>query len=292
MNRPIGRAPWNTIFCMAWFCALGGMARRTTGDEPPIVAETAKAQEAEHDPSSEDDSDHTNPSAREIASDEKKADKPWHLDLGLRLAYPKLHRTKRMLDRRLDDPLKFDVFNVFQDPYSPIDRKTDFGYVSSFAGIGRAETSWFLWTAYLGGGAGKDPNKDRFLNTTLEVDFEYEYYFIGLAAEIYPFLRPEGRPKMTVSECLSASRPFLYTAVEGGYVRGEGEGTYRINGIPAYHDEEEIRDWVSGLVTGLGWAIPIDVDWSFVLTGDYKFDFRKPDEYSGWNVLTAIRYEF
>ena len=236
-----------------------------------------------------DPSDDT-PSAVDHAS--PRPNKCWHADLAIRNSYPKLDSTKQQLDRRMDRPLKSDVFGVFDRPYTPIDRKSDQGYTSLYGGIGRQENSRFLWTYYFGGSTGKDINHGRFLLQTLEVDFKYNFYYTGISAEYYPWEIPAIHATPSWEERLLASRPFLITGLENGYVSSEGEGDYDIAGMTTYHDELKVRDWLLSFAVGLGWALPLNDRWSINLSGDYRFHFYRPEEYNGWNFTTGIRYRF
>ena len=218
--------------------------------------------------------------------------KRWHLDLAFRGSHNKFASTKQQLDRRLDLPLKTDVFGVFDYPYTPIDRKTDLGMTTWYAGVGREENTHLVWTYYVGAGAGKDINHQRFLYQTLEVDFKYGYYYTGITAEYYPWEVPAVPAAPSWEQRLRTSRPFLLAGFESGYVSAEGEGDYTVSGVNAYHDELKIRDWLFSCLLGLGWALPLDDHWSINLSGDYKFHFYRPEEYNGWNVTTAVRYRF
>ena len=218
--------------------------------------------------------------------------KRWHLDLAFRGSHNKLASTKRQLDRRLELPLRTDVFGVFDRPYTPIDRKTDLGFSTWYAGVGREENTHLVWTYYVGAGAGKDINHQRFLYQTLEVDFKYGYYYTGITAEYYPWEVPAVPAAPSWEQRLRTSRPFLLAGFESGYGSAEGEGDYTVSGVNTYHDELKIRDWLFSCLLGLGWALPLDDHWSINLSGDYKFHFYRPEEYNGWNVTTAVRYRF
>ena len=217
---------------------------------------------------------------------------PWHLDLAFRSSHTRLASTKQQLDRRLELPLKLDVFGVFDRPYSPIDRKTDLGLTTWYAGVGREENTHLVWTYYVGAGAGKDINHQRFFNQTLEVDFRYGYYYTGITAEYYPWEVPAVPAAPSWEQRFRTSRPFLLAGFESAYVSAEGEGDYTVSGVNAYHDEQKIRDWLFSCLFGIGWALPLDDHWSINLSGDYKFHFYRPEEYNGWNVTTALRYQF
>ncbi len=229
-----------------------------------------------------------------IATDQasRHSNKRWHIDLGIRNSYPKLDSTQKQLDLRMDVPLKLDVFGVFDRPYTPIDRRSDQGYTSLYGGIGRQENPRFLWTYYFGGSSGKDINHGRFLLQTLEVDFEYGFYYTGVSAEYYPWEIPSIHATPSWEQRLLASRPFLLAGLESGYVSSKGEGDYRIAGMTTYHDELKIRDWLFSGMVGLGWSLPLNDCWSINLSGDYRLHFYRPEEYNGWNFATGVRYRF
>ncbi len=214
------------------------------------------------------------------------------MDLAIRNSYPRLDSTQQQLDRRLDRPLMLDVFGVFDRPYTPIDRRSDQGFTSLYAGVGRQESPRFLWTYYIGGSSGKDINHERFLFQTLEVDFKYNFYYTGVLAEYYPWEVPSIHATPSWEERLMASRPFLLTGLESGYVSSEGEGDYVVAGMTAYHDELKVRDWLFSCKVGLGWALPLNDRWSINLSGDYRFHFYRPGEYNSWNFTTGVRFRF
>ncbi len=218
--------------------------------------------------------------------------KRWHFDFGLRNSYPKLDSTEQQLDRRLDLPLWIDVAPVFDEPYTPIDRKSDSMLTSWFAGVGRQENQHFLWSYYVGGGADKDINHQRFLFQTLEVDFKYAYAYTGFMGEYYPWEVPPRPSAVSFENVMRASRPFLFAGLESGYLSGEGEGDYKVLGLTFYHDEQKVRDWLFSIAVGLGWAFPLNDHWSINLVGDYRFQFYRPDEYNGWDIIAGIRYRF
>jgi hypothetical protein len=229
--------------------------------------------------------------------------RPWHVELGFRNSYTKLAETRRLLDRRLEIPLKFDVFGVFNHPDTPLDRKTDLSLTSFYLAAGRQETDWLVWNLFVGGGGAKDHSHQRFLNANLEVDFRYALVYTGLTAEIYPWLVPRPPPckrgargglsdRMDWSDRLSASRPYVVTGLETGYVSGEGRGHYSLAPFRVYADHEKVRDWITSYILGLGWAVPLDTRWSVNLTGDYRFHFYRPDEYDSWVVSAGLRYNF
>jgi len=216
----------------------------------------------------------------------------WHVDFGLRNSYPKLDSTEDQLDRRLDLPLRLDVAPVFDEPYTPIDRRSDCLLTTWYAGVGRQENPHLLWTYYVGGGAAKDLNHQRFLFQTLEVDFKYSYVYTGITAEYYPWEVPTGPSTNSFESSLRSSRPFLFAGLESGYVSGEGEGDYNVLGVNLYHDEQKVRDWLFSIAVGLGWALPLNDNWSINLSGDYRFQFYRPEEYNGWDFIAGIRYRF
>jgi len=219
-------------------------------------------------------------------------DKPWHLDLSFRSFHPRLSETKAMLDQRLKVPMRMDWAHLFDEPYTPVDRNTDWGFGGLSIGVGRQENDWLLWTVYGGGGSGEDRNFQRILFETLEVNFKYRYVYFGGEAEIYPWKIPTVRPQMSFDEKLRASRPFLLTGLEAGYVSSDGEGAFRAFQIPTYRDSAHIRDWVSNLRLGLGWSFPLSTSFSLQLSGDYAFNFYRPDEYNGWQLIAGLRYRF
>jgi len=214
------------------------------------------------------------------------------VDLGFRHAFPKLNSTQEQLDLRMDVPLGFDVLGVFDRPYTPVDRRSDQGFTGLYAGVGRQENSRFLWTYYVGGGAGDDINHGQFLIETLKVDFEYRFFYTGVLAEYYPWEIPTIQPTPSWEERLKASRPFFVAGLGSGYVSSEGQGDFAIAGLIVYHDELKIRDWLFSCNVGMGWNLPLNDHWSIILSGDYSFHFYRSDEYSGWNITTGMRYRF
>jgi len=186
----------------------------------------------------------------------------------------------------------FDVFNVFDHPYTPLDRRTDLSLMSLYLGAGRQESDWFIWNLYVGGIGAGDHSHQRFLNANLEVDFSYALVYTGLTAEIYPWHVPHPADHMDWSHRLSASRPYVVTGLETGYISGEGRGHYSIAPFRVYADHEIVRDWITSYILGLGWAVPLNSRWSVNLTGDYRFHFYRPDEYDSWVVSAGLRYNF
>lgn len=225
-------------------------------------------------------------------SAEKPRRENGHIDIAMRGSYPKLASTNQILDRRLDLPLKIDVLHVFDEPYTPFDRRADLGLATFYLGLGRQPSDHFVWTWYLGGGMDQDINHQRFLNTRLKVDFRYGYYYTGVTGEYYPWGVPESVAANALRDLFSKSRPFFLFGFETGYVSGEGEGDYLVSGAQIYHDEEKVRDWLAAVDLGLGWAFPLSEHLSFNLQGGYRFHFTRPDEYNGWAWVTAIRYRF
>lgn len=216
---------------------------------------------------------------------------PWHFEFGFRDGCTKLAETKRMIDRRLDRPLRYDVLNFFDKPETPLDRKSDFLLTTIYLGFGRQESDWLIWTLYVGGGMGRDDDHQRKGNVNLEVSFKYAYLYTGLTAEIYPWKVPCQHDFDTFDEAIRASRPFILTGLETGYVSAEGRGHWKIAPLPRlYQDKVQVRDWITSVNFGLGWHIPVNRRWSVVLSGDYRFHFYRPDEYNGWTLTTALRY--
>jgi hypothetical protein len=219
-------------------------------------------------------------------------DKPWHFEFGFRDGHTKLAETKQMLDRRLDIPLAaLDRFNLFDEPTTPIDRKSEFLLTTLYLGAGRQESDWLIWTVYLGGGAWRDHDHQRAAIANLEVNFKYGYFYTGATAEVYPWKAPKPADFESGREGLLASRPFLATGIETGYVSGEGRGYYKIAPFPRiYQDKVLVRDWITSFNFGVGWNFPLNHCWSVVLMGDYRFHTYQPDEYNSWTVTAALRY--
>ncbi len=218
--------------------------------------------------------------------------RPWHVEFGYHGSHTKLAETKRMLDRRLDIPMKFDVLDVFHHPDTPLDRKSNLSLASIYLAVGRQESDWFVWNLQIGGGGASDQTHQRFLNANLEVSFRYALAYTSLMAEIYPWSVPAPLDEMNWTQRLSASRPFVVTGLQTGYVNGEGQGHYSIAPFRIYGDRERIRDWITAYVAGVGWALPLDGHWTLQLIGDYRFHFYRPDEYDSWTVTTGLRYNF
>lgn len=218
------------------------------------------------------------------------SNKPWHLELGVRDSCTRLSETKQLLDRRLDLPLRLDVYNFFETPETPIDRKSDFMLLTAYFGVGRQETSWLIWTAYAGGGSGSNDDHQRVGIVNLEVDFKYAYAYTGFTSEIYPWHVPERLDYETWDQRLAASRPFLTTGIETGYVSAEGRGHWSIAPVKLYKDKEVVRDWITSFNLGLGWNFPITERLSLLFSGDYRWHFYRPEEYNSWTITTALRY--
>ena len=216
--------------------------------------------------------------------------KPWHLEIGLHDSYTKLAETKRLLDRRLEIPLRFDVLDVFHHPDTPLDRKSDLTLTSFYLGMGRQESDWLVWSLYAGGGGGGNHTHQRFINANLEVSFRYVLAYTGIIAEWYPWRVPHPSQEMDWSQRISASRPFVLAGVETGYVSGEGRGHYSLAPFRIYEDHAKIRDWITSFNLGLGWAVPLDDRWSVNVSGDYRFHFYRPDEYDSWVLSLGLRY--
>lgn len=236
---------------------------------------------------------HLNPEAIQGFTNESSPadDKPWHFEFGFRDGYTKLGETKRILERRLETPLRLDILNFFDPPYTPLDRKTDFMLTTIYLGLGRQESDWLIWNFYVGGGTGRDRDHQRVGNVNLEVSFKYAYLFTGATAEIYPWHAPRREDFSDWHARFSASRPFVAAGFETGYISAEGRGHWKIAPLPRlYQDKERVRDWITSLNFGLGWNLPINQCWSVVLTGDYRFHFYRPDEFNGWTLTTALRY--
>ena len=223
------------------------------------------------------------------ASEEEKF---WYLDLGFRMGITRLGGTEEKLDKRLNDPMKLDVFGVFEKPHTPIDRKSELGLNTFFLGIGRKESSWLTWNVYFGGGIGKDRDHQRWLNHNLDVRFDYLAYYTGFTVDIYPWGTSRRGRYDNFLEHLRASRPYYVTGIEIGYVRARGWGDYKIAPIRVYHDSQRIEDWLFSGIVGLGWEIPLDNHWAFNLQTHYTFHAYRPEEYNGWNITYALRYKF
>ncbi len=219
-------------------------------------------------------------------------DKTWHLDLAFRGSHTKLSETEQLLDRRLDLPLKLDVFGVFDHPTTPIDRKTNLQLMSFSVGIGREENDYLVWTVYGGGGAAANRNHQRFAILQLDVDFKYALAYVGFTTEVYPWRVPRKATGLTWERRLRASRPYFTAGFETGYVSGEGKGDYSAGPVTLYKDGVTIRDWTFSWPVGVGWTVPLSERWSFHLVGDYRFHLYRPDEYNGWNFTSALRRRF
>jgi hypothetical protein len=227
-----------------------------------------------------------------FASVSSQDDKFWYLDIGFRSGYTRLESTADRLQTRLDLPLKLDVFGMFESPYTPMDRKSDFALTTQYIGIGRRETDWLTWNFYFGFGIGGDRNKQRFANANLEVNFEYAAYYTGLTADIYPWGIPKDRNYVNAKERMKASRPFLLTGFELGYIRARGWGDFSLAPLEIYSDSQYVEDWLFGWLAGAGWEFPIANNWAFHLSGHYTFHAYRPDEYNGFNMVGTLRYRF
>ncbi len=223
------------------------------------------------------------------ASEEEKF---WYLDLGFRMGITRLGSAEEKLDKRLNGPMKLDVFGVFEKPHTPIDRKSELGLNTFYLGVGRRETSWLTWNVYFGGGIGKDRDHQRWLNHNLDVRFDYLAYYTGFTVDIYPWGISKRARYDNFLEHLRASRPYYVTGIEIGYVRARGWGDYKIAPIHVYHDSQRIEDWLFSGIVGMGWEIPLDDRWAFNLQAHYTFHAYRPEEYNGWNITYALRYKF
>ena len=222
----------------------------------------------------------------------REPERNWHIDLGFRTGYTKLASTKQKLDRRLDLPMKLDVFNVFGNPTTPLDRKSTFGLNTLYFGVGRREKDWVKWTCFVGGGGGADKTHKRFANANVDVAFKYAYYYTGLTLELYPWGTPKHAHDLDWRARLRASRPYLLTGAELGYVSAEGRGRFALAPITLYEDKQVVRDWLFSGLLGIGWGIPVNHRWSINLSGHYSAHLYRPQEYNTWNIVSVLRYEF
>jgi hypothetical protein len=223
---------------------------------------------------------------------EEKDDRFWYLDLGFRMGVTRLHETKQRLDRRLGVPRKLDFLGVFEDPETPMDRKSDFALTTAYIGIGRRETEWLTWNFYFGTGMGGDKDHQRKLNLNQELNFEYGIWYSGLTVDIYPWgLSQRGRFR-DYREQLRASRPYVVTGFELGYVRARGWGEFSLAPLKIYSDSQRVEDWLFSYLIGFGWELPLNDRWALNLQTHYTFHFYRPEEYNGWNVTYAFRYQF
>lgn len=217
----------------------------------------------------------------------------WYLDMGFRLGQVALGSTSSQLDHRLDPLLALDWAHVFDRPYTPRDRKTDWGMTTQYLGIGRRETDWFTWNFYLGYGFGGDPNHDRVANLNIDVDFQYNFIYTGLTTDLYPWGKPRHGNYPDWKERLYASRPYILSGFELGYLRARGRGYIKFAPIgKLYQDSQAVEDWLFSYLIGLGWEVPIDERWSFTTSAHYTFHFYRPEEYNGYNITIAFRYRF
>ncbi len=219
-------------------------------------------------------------------------DTVWYLDMGFRAGYTRLEETADRLEARLDLPLKLDIFGVFERPYTPLDRKSKMLLTTQYIGLGRRETEWLTWNFYFGSGVGADRDHQRWGNANLEVNFKYAFFYSGLTADLYPWGVPKYRHYANYRERLKASRPYLVTGFEQGYLRARGAGHFALAPVPLYRDSQRIEDWLFSWLIGAGWEFPLNDRWAFNLSGHYTFHFYRPDEYNGANVVFAFRYRF
>ncbi len=217
----------------------------------------------------------------------------WYLDSGFRLGQVRLEETSKQLDLRLDTLMALDTVHMFDEPVTPRNRKTDWGMTTQYLGLGRRETDWLTWNFYLGYGFGGDLNHDRRVILNIDVDFQYNIVYTGLTTDLYPWGKPKHANYPNWRERLYASRPFLLSGFEIGYVRGRGRGYVGLAPIgKIYKDSQSIEDWLFSYLVGLGWEVPIDDRWSFGTSIHYTFHFYRPEEYNGYNITTAFRYRF
>ena len=216
----------------------------------------------------------------------------WHVDFGFRTGFTKLGATKQQLDRRLGLPMKLDAFGVFHSPETPLDRKSSFGLNTIYLGLGYQQTDWLIWTIFAGGGAGRDSDHQRFVNLNLDLDFEYVYYYTGVQCELYPWGLPDYLNNLDLGQRLRASRPYIMTGLETGFVDARGSGDFRIAPFKIYEDEVNIRDWLFSYLLGVGWALPLSDNWSINVSSHYSYHFYRPNEYNTWNIVSALRYRF
>ncbi|MCC7292029.1 MAG: hypothetical protein IT449_08220 [Phycisphaerales bacterium] len=217
----------------------------------------------------------------------------WYLDSGFRLGQVRLEETSKQLDLRLDTLMALDTVHMFDEPVTPRNRKTDWGMTTQYLGLGRRETDWLTWNSYLGYGFGGDLNHDRRVILNIDVDFQYNIVYTGLTTDLYPWGKPKHANYPSWRERFYASRPFLLSGFEIGYVRGRGRGYVGLAPIgKIYKDSQSIEDWLFSYLAGLGWEVPIDDRWSFGASIHYTFHFYRPEEYNGYNITTALRYRF
>ena len=216
----------------------------------------------------------------------------WHVDFGFRTGYTKLGSTKQQLDRRLGLPMKLDAFGVFHSPETPLDRKSSFGLNTIYLGLGYQQTDWLIWTFFAGGGAGRDSDHQRFVNLNLDLDFEYVYYYTGVQCELYPWGLPDYLNNLDLCQRLRASRPYIMTGLETGFVDARGSGDFSIAPFKIYEDEVNIRDWLFSYLLGVGWAVPLSDNWSLNVSSHYSYHFYRPNEYNTWNIVSVLRYRF
>ncbi len=219
-------------------------------------------------------------------------DKVWYIDVGFRSGYTRLESTGDRLQQRMNLPLKLDVFGVFENPNTPLDRKSKMLLTTQYAGLGRRETEWLTWNFYFGTGVGTDRDHQRWLLANLEVNFKYAFFFTGLTTDLYPWGVPKYRNYINYRERLKASRPYVVTGFEVGYLRARGAGHFAIAPVPLYRDSQRIEDWLFSWLIGVGWEFPLNDRWAYNLSGHYTFHFYRPDEYNGANIVFALRYRF
>ena len=226
------------------------------------------------------------------ASDDARKTSNWHFDFGLRVGHTRLGSTKQQLDRRLDLPMKLDIFGIFDSPETPMDRKSELGLNTIYLGAGFQQSDWMIWNFYLGGGAGKDSDHQRVANLNLSVDFHYAHIYTGVQCEMYPWGLPDYLNNLDWYQRLQASRPYIMTGFESGFVDAGGRGDFSVAPFKIYEDEVTVRDWLFSYLLGAGWAIPINDRMSVNLSTHYSFHFYRPEEYNTWNFVSTLRFRF
>jgi hypothetical protein len=216
----------------------------------------------------------------------------WHVDLGLRVGFPRLAETQSLLAHKLDLPLKFDLPGAFQRPRTPIDQRDELALDAAQIGFGRKMNDWLRLSFHLGGMLGDQRKSQRTFNLALKTDFPYLLLYADLTAEIYPWGIPEERARASLWERFRASRPFIVTGFETAYVQASADGQLKFQPLALYKDDVCVRDWLVDYLLGVGWELPLTPRWSFDLSGYYSFHFYRAAEYSGWNILAALRYRF
>jgi hypothetical protein len=216
----------------------------------------------------------------------------WHVDLGFRIGLPRLEETRALLAKRLDIPLKLDLPDVFQRPRTPVEQRDDLALDAVQIGIGRRMNDWLRLNVHAGGTVGDQRKRQRAADLALNTNFSYVLLYADVTAELYPWGIPDERPFRDLWDRFRASRPFVVTGFEVAYLRADADGRLKLEPLTLYRDEIHVRDWLVDYLLGVGWEVPISTHWSFDLAGYYSFHFYRSAEYSGWNVLAALRYRF